>query len=136
MATLWAFMQELGVRGGWEPGAHTKVVYYDPAQCLEWTKETNHTSLSSLASSGRCKISCINTFGGLGPDLQASQIPALRAAALGPGLEAPVGPDTLLEGAAPSCSNGFLSPVHPYSFVIACGTPWLWYLICLLFLHL
>ena len=136
MATLWAFMWGLGVRGGWEPGAHTKVVYCDPSQCLEWTKETNHTSVSSLASSGRCKISCINTFGGSGPNLQASQIPALEAAALGPGLEAHMGPGSLLEGAAPSCSNGFLSPVHPYSSVIAYGTPWLWYLICLLFLCL
>ena len=84
---------------------------------------------------GGGKIFCISTFGDSGPDLQASQIPALGVAALGPGLGAAMGPGSLSEGAAPSCSNGFLSPVHPYSFVIACGTPWLWYLFCLLFLH-
>ena len=111
--------RQVGLRS---PGAHTVVVCEDLGRCLEWTKEINHTS-PSLASSGRYKVSSINVFGGSGPDLQASQIPALGEAALGPGLGAPMDPGPLSEGAAPNCSYGFLSPVHPYPFGIAHGAP-------------
>lgn len=82
----------------------------------------NRTSLSSsLASSGRCKVSPINTFRGQGFDLQASQIPALGAAALGPDPGASLGPGPLPEGAASICSDGFLSPLCPSSLEFVQG---------------
>ncbi|XP_058386436.1 aurora kinase C isoform X3 [Diceros bicornis minor] len=74
-----------------------------------------------LGFRGRRKVSPINTFGGQGLDLQASQIPALGAAALGPDHGAPLGPCPLSKGAASICSDGFLSPVCPSSFVFVQG---------------
>lgn len=51
-------------------------------------------------------------------DLPAFLIAALRAAALGLAPRAPLGPGPLPRGAASICSGGFLSSVHPCSFVI------------------
>ena len=58
---------------------------------------------------GGGKIFCISTFGDSGPDLQASQIPALGVAALGPGLGAAMGPGSLSEGAAPAAQMASLA---------------------------
>lgn len=86
--------------------------------------EINHVLFfSSLASSGRCKVSPIITFGGPGLDLQASQIRAFGAAALGPDPGAPLGPGPLSEGVASVFSDGFLSPVCTCFIVFVQGAP-------------
>ena len=60
---------------------------------------------------GGCKIFCTNTFGDSGPDVQASQIPALGVAALG--LGAAMGPGSLSEGAAPAAQMASLALPTP-----------------------
>lgn len=81
--------------------------------------EINVLFFSSLASSGRCKASPIITFGGPGLDLQASQVPAFRAAALSPDPGAPLGPGPLSESVASIHSDGFLSLVCTCFIVVA-----------------